>query len=189
MVIGNGDLASAIIDREDVIFFASGVSNSRCSDPAKFKREENLLKQQPRHMHLVYFSTLSIYYNHSPYVAHKKRMEQLVKDLFYSYTIVRIGNISWGTNPNTLINYLKANPNAEIQNTYRHIVDKEEFQYWLQMIPVKQRNEMNVPGRRIWVPDLADLIKYLGNEFHKLGEAIEKEWQKPFPFSEPYSGT
>lgn len=157
-IIGSGDIASVLIDREDIIFFASGVSNSKCSDPAKFKREEDLLKTMPRHIHLVYFSTLSIYYNWSPYVAHKKRMEQLVKDLFQNYTIVRLGNISWGTNPNTLINYLKANPNAEIQKTYRHIVGKDEFQYWLSMIPVKQRNEMNVPGRMVWVPQLIDKI-------------------------------
>lgn len=160
-IIGHGDVASALIDREDITFFASGVSNSRCSDPAKFKREEDLLKTMPRHIHLVYFSSLSIYYHWSPYVAHKKRMEQLVKDLFQSYTIVRIGNISWGTNPNTLINYLKAHPEAEIQKTYRHIVDKEEFQYWMTMIPVKQRNEMNVPGRWIWVPYLTYSVRFI----------------------------
>lgn len=154
MLIGTGDIASVLIDRDDITFFASGVSNSKCSDPAKFKREEELLKTMPRHIHLVYFSTLAIYYNWNPYVAHKKRMEQMVKDLFQSYTIVRLGNISWGTNPNTLINYLKAHPEAEIQKVYRHVVDKDEFQYWLSMIPVKQRNEMNVPGRMVWVPDL-----------------------------------
>src|SRR6185503_19689526 len=133
-IIGNGDIASALIDRDDLIFFASGVSNSRCSDPAKFNREMDLLRTMPRHMHLVYFSTLSIYYNWNPYVAHKKRMEALVKDLFQSYTIVRIGNISWGTNPHTLLNYLKAHPEAEIQKVYRHVIDKDEFQYWMGLI-------------------------------------------------------
>lgn len=169
MVIGHGDIASVLIDREDITFFASGVSDSKCSDPTKFKREENLLKEQPRHVHLVYFSTLSIYYNHSPYVAHKKRMEQLVKDLFQSYTIVRIGNISWGENPNTLINYLKAHPEAEVQKTYRHVVDKEEFQYWMGMILVKQRNEMNVSGKMWWVPEMAERIRVMeDNGFTKL---------------------
>lgn len=159
-IIGHGDVASVLIDREDITFFASGVSDSKCTNPFQFKREENLLKEMPRHIHLVYFSTLAIYYNWNPYVAHKKRMEQMVRDLFQSYTIVRIGNISWGGNPNTLINYLRAHPEAEIQKTYRHIVDKEEFQYWLGMIPLKQRNEMNVPGRMVWVPTLAEALKY-----------------------------
>ena len=154
MIVGHGDVASVLKDREDVTFFASGVSDSKCSSLGKFNREAKLLLQMPRNVHLVYFSTLSIYYTWNPYVAHKKRMEQLVKDLFQSYTIVRIGNISWGTNPNTLINYLKAHPKAEIQNVYRHIISKEEFQYWMEKILVGERNEMNVPGKMVWVPDL-----------------------------------
>lgn len=153
-VIGTGDIASVIPDREDVTFFTSGVSDSSCSDPNKFKRESDLLKQMPRNVHLVYFSSLSLYYSWNPYVAHKKRMEQLVRDLFCNYTIIRLGNISWGTNPHTLINYLKAHPEATIQNVYRHIVDKDEFLYWLKLIPVGQRNEMNISGTRVWVPDL-----------------------------------
>lgn len=154
MVIGRGDIASVLADRDNITFFASGVSYSSCSDLNKFKREIDLLKQMPRHQHLVYFSTLSIYYGHSPYVAHKKRMELLVKDLFQSYTIVRIGNIDWGTNPHTLINYLRANPDARVQEVYRHVVSKEEFTYWVKMIQPGVRNEMNVPGKIWWVPDL-----------------------------------
>lgn len=154
MVVGKGDISSVIIDKEEITFFASGVSNSKCSNPAQFSRERNLLFKMPRNQHLVYFSSLAIYYGFSPYISHKRRMEQLVKDLFDSYTIVRIGNISWGNNPNTLINYLKAHPEAEVQKVYRHIIDKDEFQYWLSMIQPKTRNEMNVPGRFVWVPDL-----------------------------------
>lgn len=155
MIIGTGDIASILSNRDDVTFFASGVSNSSCSDPGKFKRESDLLKTMPRHVHLVYFSSLSIYYSHNPYVAHKRRMELLVKDLFNSYTIVRIGNISWGKNPNTLINYLKAHPEAQILPVWRHIIDEPEFRYWMEKILVGERNEMNVPGEWVWVPQLA----------------------------------
>lgn len=160
MIIGHGDIASVIEDVTNVTFFASGVSNSRCEDNREFQREFDLLLKMPQHQHLVYFSSLSIYYGSSPYVTHKKRMEMVVRAMFNSYTIIRIGNISWGKNPNTLINYLKAHPEAEIQNVYRHVIDKEEFQYWLKMIPVGVRNEMNVPGKRVWVPYLlADLAQ------------------------------
>lgn len=159
MIVGHGDISTALIDNEEITFFASGVSDSSCSSPYQFNREAELLKQQPRKKHLVYFSTLAIYYNWNPYVAHKKRMEQLVKDLFESYTIVRIGNISWGKNPNTLINYLKAHPGAEVQKVYRHIIDKDEFQYWMGLIKPGERNEMNVPGRMVWVPFLASSLK------------------------------
>jgi hypothetical protein len=158
MIIGTGDIASVIKDKENITFFASGVSDSRCSDMNKFDREVELLKTMPRHRHLVYFGSLSIYYSWTPYVAHKKRMEQLVKDLFDSYTIVRIGNISWGKNPNTLINYLKAHPEAKIQQVYRHIIDKDEFLYWLDKILIGERNEMNCPGKMVWVPDLVKTI-------------------------------
>lgn len=158
MIIGTGDLASAIIDREEVTFFASGVSNSRCIDKKEYEREYNLLRSMPIEKHIVYFSSLSIYYGDSVYVLHKKRMEAAIKAFFQSYTIIRLGNISWGSNPNTLINYLKAHPEAEIQNVYRHIVDKDEFQYWLGMIPVGQKNEINIPGKMVWVPDLAKEI-------------------------------
>lgn len=167
MIVGHGDMASALtesgIDRDDVNFFASGVSDSSCSDPKKFNREFDLLREMPRQVHLVYFSTLSIYYGHSPYIAHKKKMEQWVRISFDSYTICRMGNINWGSNPNTLINYLtdriKNNRPFNIQQTYRYIIDKEEFIHWMKMILVREKNEMNLTGVRWWVPDLVEKIK------------------------------
>ena len=38
MIIGKGDIASILIDREDVIFFASGVSNSSEIRQSEFER-------------------------------------------------------------------------------------------------------------------------------------------------------
>lgn len=171
-VIGHGDIASAIIenglDKENVTFFASGVSDSRCSSPYQFNREFELLREMSRHTHLVYFSTLSIYYGFSPYIAHKKKMEQWVRISFDSYTIVRLGNISWGSNPNTLINFItgciKENRPFDIQQAYRYIIDKEEFIHWMKMILIRERNEMNIPGVRWWVPDLVEKIKKEINE-------------------------
>jgi hypothetical protein len=165
MIIGNGDIASAIIDREDVTFFASGVSNSREIDINAHHREISLLRQQPKDKHLVYFSSLAIYYSDGLYVDHKLLMENHIINVFQSYTIIRIGNITWGKNPNTLINYLQAHPEAEIQKVYRHIIDKEEFQYWLSKIRVGKKDIMNIPGKMVWVPDLVrDLkIKINGN--------------------------
>ena len=46
MVVGSGLLANTFEsyrDNEDVIIFASGVSNSGCVDPEQFKRESNLV--------------------------------------------------------------------------------------------------------------------------------------------------
>lgn len=154
MVIGKGDIASVLTDREDVIFFASGVSNSKETHTYPFNRELKLLMQQDRNKHLVYFSSLCIYSAKTEYARHKRIMENAVKNHWHSYTIIRLGNIDWGKNPHTLINYLKANPDATVIPCYRHIVDLDEFLYWVNLIPVPGKNEMNIPGKMIFVPDL-----------------------------------
>ncbi|MFV0217909.1 hypothetical protein OBJ92_12895 [Empedobacter falsenii] len=66
MIIGKGLIASAFEnrDREDVVFFASGVSNSLETDVRQFLREENLIRttiQQYPTQTFVYFSTCSMY--------------------------------------------------------------------------------------------------------------------------------
>jgi len=154
MVIGKGDIASVITDREDVIFFASGVSNSKETSPNEYQRELKLLMSQPKDKHLVYFSSLCIYYLKTEYARHKRIMENTIKAHWPGYTIIRLGNIDWGKNPNTLVNYLRMHPDAHVQKTYRHIIGVHEFKYWISMIPVPGRNEMNIPGRMVWVPDL-----------------------------------
>lgn len=158
MILGTGDIATALEDRSDITFFASGVSNSREYKDETFRRESNLLMEQERNIHLVYFSTLSIYYSKSPYVLHKLNMEYLVKTHFKTYTIVRLGNILWGSNENTLINYLKGKVSEHdtvlIHNTYRYLISKEEFKHWMKLIPVGIQNEMNITGKMVWVPDL-----------------------------------
>ena len=84
-------------------------------------------------------------------------MEGLVKKTFKHYTIVRIGNISWGSNPNTLINFLrnkiKNKQPYEVRSVYRYVVDKDEFLYWIKMIP-DWNDTMNIMGRRLLVKDI-----------------------------------
>lgn len=116
MIIGNGILANALrlYDKEDVIFFASGVSNSLEKNPAEFEREIALLKSvisQNADKKLVYFSTCSIYdpsKSGSPYVLHKLTVEKTIAEQCSSFVIFRVGNaVGRGGNPNTLINFLK----------------------------------------------------------------------------------
>lgn len=104
MVVGNGDIGSVLPEEKDLLFFASGVSNSQETREEEYEREFKLLLEQPRDAHLVYFSTLAVFYGDTRYVAHKLFMESTIKKEFPHYTIVRIGNITWGTNPHTLIN-------------------------------------------------------------------------------------
>jgi len=158
MIIGSGDIASAITDNNSFLFFASGVSNSREKRKSEYKREKDLLMSQNRSKHIVYFSSLCIFYSNSRYAKHKREMENLVKKLFSTWTILRLGNITWGVNPHTLINNFKEKKKQGkkliIKNTYRYICDKAEFNHWLNMIPKDWSCEMNIPGHRMKVADI-----------------------------------
>lgn len=161
MIVGSGDIASILTDREDRLFFASGVSNSQETRKSEYEREKKLLLSQDKYRHIVYFSSLSVFYTDTLYAQHKLRMEKLIKENFKHYTIIRIGNIDWGKNPNTLINYLRAHPEAEIRDVYRYIVTQEELLYWISLIP-EWPCEMNIVGTRMKVIDI--WRKYVARE-------------------------
>lgn len=157
MIVGDGDIGKALasVDRDDRLFFASGVSNSQCEDENEYEREIELLSQQNTGFHIVYFSTLSLYYKDSRYTTHKWQMETLVKEWFPKHTIVRLGNITWGTNPHTIINYLKAHPDAPIKDEVRYIIDKEEFLHYVSLIP-DWNDVMNITGRRMTIKQIKE---------------------------------
>ncbi|MFP3832290.1 hypothetical protein [Chryseobacterium sp. SIMBA_028] len=126
MIIGNGIIANAIKshDRENIVFFASGVSNSLETRTSEFEREFSLLKtvcNENRDKKLIYFSTLSIHdqsKQNSPYVIHKKEIEQYIESNVDHYLILRIGNIvGKGGNPNTLFNFLTTQITNDTQFT------------------------------------------------------------------------
>ncbi|MGI9652418.1 NAD-dependent epimerase/dehydratase family protein [Chryseobacterium sp. RLHN22] len=141
MIIGNGLIASLFTnnDRENTIFFASGVSNSLETKPEEFLREENLIKNTiagNEEKIFVYFSTCSIYDSSktgSDYVLHKLKMEQLIKKLCSKFLILRVSNaVGKGGNPNLLINYIiRAVNNNETINVHtkatRNLIDVDDI--------------------------------------------------------------
>lgn len=159
MIVGNGDIARVLreVDRSDRTFFASGVSNSRETRSSEFQREASLLLKQDRSLQLIYFSSLCIFYANTAYAHHKKEMEDLVKREFPMYAILRLGTITWGDNPNTIVNYLrnryKAGQPLEIRDTTRYVIDREEFLHWVGMIPCFNV-EMNVTGQPMKVSEI-----------------------------------
>lgn len=159
MIVGNGDIGSVLkeVDREDWIFFASGVSNSQEDRQEEYDREVDLLMEQNKNKHLVYFSSLAIFYSHTRYVLHKFNMEDLVRKNFDSYTIIRLGNITFGNNPYTLINFIrnkiKNKESYEVKDEWRYVIDKEEFLHWIELIP-EWNCEMNIPGKRMKVAEI-----------------------------------
>jgi hypothetical protein len=163
VIVGNGDIASVLPERDDLLFFASGVSNSRETRESEYEREEILLREQEA-QHIVYISSLSVFYSNTRYARHKRHMESEIRK-FPVHTILRIGNISWGTNPHTLINHfrnqVKKGEHLDIQDTYRYIVDKEEFLHWVSLIP-EWSCEINIPGRKLKVKEVVDEYVYVG---------------------------
>ena len=140
MIIGKGLIASQFyeVDQEDIIFFASGVSNSSETRKEEFYREQNLIEEtilKNSDKLFIYFSTCSIYdsskYN-SPYVLHKLHMEEVIKESAPKYLILRISNaVGKGGNPNLLINYLYRQiiNESELvihQNATRNLIDVED---------------------------------------------------------------
>ena len=161
-IVGNGDIAEALqnVDK-DVLFFASGVSNSAETRESEYKREFDLLLSQDRAQRLVYFSSIGVFDGNSRYYKHKRQMEEIVKANFPKYCIVRLGNIDWGDNPNTIINALKDKIKnqdlVQIQDVYRYIVNPEEFVYWIKLIP-DFNCEMTIVGRKMLVREIVEEI-------------------------------
>lgn len=141
MIVGDGLIASLFynFDRDNIIFFASGVSNSLETREEEFLREENLIretiKENPNKVFL-YFSTCSIYDSsktESHYVLHKLKMEQIIAQLCPKYLILRLSNaVGKGGNPNLLINYMvRSVKNGETINVHtqatRNLIDTEDI--------------------------------------------------------------
>ena len=157
MIIGNGLIASlfADCDQENIIFFASGVSNSLETKKEEFLREENLIKktitENPNKV-FIYFSTCSIYDSskaESQYVLHKLKMEQIITQLCSQYLILRLSNaVGNGGNPNLLINYLvRSVKNIETINVHtkatRNFIDTEDIKnIVIQLIKNKNFNKI-----------------------------------------------
>ncbi|PZU81444.1 MAG: NAD-dependent epimerase [Chryseobacterium sp.] len=141
MIVGKGLIASLFIenDRENTVFFASGVSNSLENRPEEFLREEHLIRKtiaENQDKIFVYFSTCSIYDSSktsSDYVLHKLKMEQIIKKDCEKYFILRVSNaVGNGGNPNLLMNYLiRSINNNETINVHtqatRNLIDADDI--------------------------------------------------------------
>lgn len=158
-IIGHGDIASVLVDRPELLFFASGVSNSSETREGEYAREAGLLLGQDPAAHVVYFSSLSVFYAQGRYQRHKRQMEQYVKGHFRRWCIVRLGTVTWGDNPHLLINHLRAQQAAglrlDIQDTWRWVIGKSEFLDWMNMIP-DWSCEMNITGTMMSISQIVD---------------------------------
>ena len=142
MVVGNGMIANTFKSYstdENIIIFASGVSNSKDTKQENYIREFNLL-QQTIHNYtgktIVYFSTCSIEDKDlalSPYVIHKKKIEEFIRNNTENYYLFRVSNLAGvSNNPYTLLNYfifniLREQPLTVWKNAYRNIIGVDDM--------------------------------------------------------------
>lgn len=149
MVIGNGQIAKFFNDfknNQDILIFASGVSNSNCTNLKEFKREEDLLIDaltNHREKKFVYFSSCALSSNEylkNEYYLHKERMENIIKKSSENYYIFRLPQVfSELKNHNTLINFLyfsilNGNSFNLYNNAYRYVIDLEDIKILIKSI-------------------------------------------------------
>ena len=128
MVVGRGMLANAFNtyeNNDEVIIFASGVSNSQEKEMQAFDRElkliQSTLSQNPNKL-FVYFSTCSMYdptQINTPYVQHKQTMEEYITRHAKSFLILRASQILGRSTNHTLANFL-----------FDNILSGEHFHVW-----------------------------------------------------------
>jgi nucleoside-diphosphate-sugar epimerase len=103
MVVGSGMVASKFMhysERDDVIIFASGVSNSKLAIKTEFEREKKLLCDillNNTAKKLIYFSTFNLYdpvEKNSPYCMHKADIEKFISVNVPNYNIFRLGHVA-----------------------------------------------------------------------------------------------
>jgi nucleoside-diphosphate-sugar epimerase len=170
MIIGNGLLAQAFAphyaERDDVVVFASGVSNSRETAPAAFARERHLLEQaleraRAREQLLVYFSSCSIAdpeLTTAPYVLHKHAQEKLIAEHAPRMAIFRLPQVVGRTpNQHTLTNYL-----------HQTIGSGQRFQVWARA----RRNLIDV-----------DHVAQIGRRLLERGDTINRAVNIACPYS------
>lgn len=178
MVIGSGLLAnnmSCFGENPEVLIFASGVSNSKETREYEFQREFDLLSSfLDDTKKLVYFSTCGVLYHcseESPYVKHKKKMEEFIKSSFKNYLICRLPNVvGKSENPHTSFNYFKSRiiEGTEItieKNTTRYFIDVQDVVETLTPIiidPVQNQKEFNVCFKT--KISIEDFVKLMANE-------------------------
>lgn len=140
MVVGTGLLAKAFFEYEnndDIIIFASGVSNSKETSQEQFDREANLLnsylEKYGNFKYFVYFSTCSIfdtYFERSAYTIHKLNMEQIIINKAKKYNIFRLPQVLGQNNKNQLIGFLyhaiKNDIHFDLYDIERNIIDVDD---------------------------------------------------------------
>ena len=132
-IIGSGFIAKSFynkikeLEKMNVCLYAAGISNSQTEDKDLLKKDQNRIiefsKNFDQKKQLVYLSTCSISdpsRSGNFYVRNKINIENLIKNKFNKYLIIRLPEVA-GKNENktTLLNFL-----------YNSIKNNKKFEIW-----------------------------------------------------------
>lgn len=167
MIVGRGDIAKALHDRQGAIIFAAGVSNSQCTDEAEYLREKKMIESFSLNKYsecFFYFSSMSIFFKTTRYTKHKEEMEDLVRRSFHNHHIIRLGNITWGSNPKTFLNFIKDrmnnNESFAIKDEIKFMIDQAQLSSLVKCLPLQNgANTISVFGDAMKVDEA--IKKYL----------------------------
>ena len=200
MIIGSGLLATSLskIRHENSVFFASGVSDSRQENEIEFEREKELLLKSMQNTgtsEFFYFSTCSIFdpsLTQSRYIAHKKRMEDIILSKPRG-RVIRLPNIVGPMgNPTNLVNYLTnsirhAHPIEIQRHATRYLLGVDEMNTLFQAIVdhgTQQLVTSLTPPKNIKVTTIVSIIESI------LGvQAISKLVESGTPYEVDFSDT
>jgi dTDP-4-dehydrorhamnose reductase len=179
MVIGNGLIGcifSSFTKNDEIIIFASGVSNSKESNKNEFDREEKLLKttiSENPEKKIIYFSTVFIENVKNMYYEHKKNIEEYIKNNCENYLIIRLPQVvGYLGNNNNLFNFLKQKiKNCEVLNidslAIRSLIDIDDVYKITKTLITEESNQIiNIKGiEDIYVSEIVDeMYNILGGE-------------------------
>ncbi len=191
---------------ENIIIFASGVSNSKEQRSEEFEREFLLLSNvinDNKKSKFIYFSTCSIFdkqVSETPYVVHKKEVEDYIKKNCQNYIIFRLPTVIGSSkNDKTLFNNFKNKIlNSEVmeiqKNSFRFLIDIEDLSYilpfFIENVLIKNQT-INVSfNNKILVKDIVRLYEIIlgrksnvvlvdsENDFHFSNEFFINELNK-----------
>jgi nucleoside-diphosphate-sugar epimerase len=185
MIVGNGLIAKNLhpIDKKDILFFASGVSNSMCNDRDEYDREFDLLKKHINsNKKLVYFSSIDEYIVNEQYLNHKKKIEEFIKNNVDNFIIIKIPQlIGKNGNPNNFINHIynniKNNTEFDVFLTKRSLLDVEDLIKILNFLIKKKFNgvfDINYV-ELMYVNDFIKIIEDIVNKKVKIKNTIKIE--------------
>lgn len=174
MIIGNGLIAKSLSkykDNDNILIFASGVSDSKETRQEEFNREIKLIEEcitNHKDKIFVYFgSTSSLLKNKNNYSIHKTNIENKIKNNFKKYIILRLPQVFGnGGNNNNLINFLKKNiiENKEIliyKNCYRSIIDVDDVALITDILIKNYKSKKILNISNIELSKVDSIINYL----------------------------